>query len=57
MLICSSVLQFVSVAITLLREERANFSAFGTFVRFGLVWYCLFPVPLGIVSKNSSYYL
>ena len=35
-----------SIAITSLGEERANLSAFGTFVRFALVWFCLFPLPL-----------
>ena len=28
--------------ITLLGEERANLGAFRTFVRFALVWFCLF---------------
>ena len=36
-----------SIAITSLEEERANFSVFCTFVRYALVWFCLFPVPLG----------
>ena len=36
-----------SIAITSLAEERANLSAFRTFVRFALVWFCLFPLPLG----------
>ena len=36
-----------SIAITSLGEERANLSAFRTFVRFALVWFCLFPLPLG----------
>ena len=31
-----------------LREERANLSAFRTFVRFVLVWICRFPLPLGV---------
>ena len=35
------------IAITSLGEERANLSAFRTFVRFALVWFCLFPLPLG----------
>ena len=35
-----------SIAITSLEEERANLSAFRTFVRFVLVWFCLFPLPL-----------
>ena len=34
--------------ITSLGEERANLSAFRTFVRFVLVWICLFPLPLGV---------
>ena len=37
-----------SIAITSLGEERANLSAFRTFVRFALVWFCLFPLPLGV---------
>ena len=37
-----------SIAITSLWEERANFSAFRTFVRFVLVWICRFPLPLGV---------
>ena len=31
-----------------LREERAKFSAFRTFVRFVLVWICRFPLPLWV---------
>ena len=38
----------LSIAITLLGEERANLSAFRAFVRFALVWFCLFPLPLGV---------
>ena len=37
-----------SNAITLLGEEKANLSAFRTFVRFVLVWICRFPLPLGV---------
>ena len=37
-----------SIAITLFEEERANLSAFRTFIRFALVWFCLFPLPLGV---------
>ena len=37
-----------SIAITSLGEERANLSAFPTFVRFVLVWICRFPLPLGV---------
>ena len=36
------------IAITSLGEERANLSAFCTFVRFVLVWICRFPLPLGV---------
>ena len=35
-----------SIAITSLGEGRANSSAFRTFVRFALLWFCLFPLPL-----------
>ena len=37
-----------SIAITSLGEVRANLSAFRTFVRFALVWFCLFSLPLGV---------
>ena len=37
-----------SIAITSLGDERANFSAFRTFVRFVLLWFCLFSLPLGV---------
>ena len=37
-----------SIAITSLGEERANLSAFRTFVRFVLVWICRFPLPLDV---------
>ena len=53
--VCLSVCHFVlvffspfSIAITSLWEERANLSAFCTFVRFVLFWICGFPLPLGI---------
>ena len=36
------------IAITSLKEERANLSAFCTFVRFVLVWICRFHFPLRI---------
>ena len=48
---CYFVLVFfspLSIAITSLGEERATLSAFRTFVRFALVWFCLFPLPLGV---------
>ena len=31
-----------------LGRERACFGAFRTFVRFVHVWFCLFPLPLGV---------
>ena len=37
-----------STAITSLGEERANFSAFRTFIRFVRAWICRFPLPLGV---------
>ena len=49
--LCNFVLMFFSpftIAITLLGEERANPSAFRTFVLFTLDWFCLFPLPLGV---------
>ena len=49
--LCHFVLVFFrpfSIAITSLREERANLSAFRTFVRFVLVWICRFSLPLGV---------
>ena len=46
LLLCFSVL--FSIAIISLGEERANLGAFHTFVRFVLVWFCLFPLPLGV---------
>ena len=49
--LCYFVLVFFSpfsIAITSLGEERANLSAFRTFVRFVLVWVCLFPRPFGV---------
>ena len=53
--VCLSMCHFVlvffcpfSIAITSLGEERANLSAFRTFVRFVLVWICLLPLPRGL---------
>ena len=37
-----------SIAITSLGEERANLSAFLTSVQFVLVWFCWFPLSLGV---------
>ena len=49
--LCYFVLVFFSpfnIAITSFGEERANLCAFRTFVRFALIWSCLFPLPLGV---------
>ena len=40
-----------SIAITSLGEERTNLSAFRTFVRFALVWFCLFSLLLGVWER------
>ena len=48
---CHFVLMFFSpfsIAITSLGEERANLSAFRTYVRFVLVWICRFPLPVEV---------
>ena len=45
---CSCVFSPFSIAITSLGEEKANLSAFRTFVRFVLVRFCRFPLPLGV---------
>ena len=37
-----------SIVITWLGEDRANLSAFRTFVRLTLAWFCLFSLPLGV---------
>ena len=44
--LCFSIL--FGIAINSLGEERANLSAFRTFVRFVLVWICRFSLPLGV---------
>ena len=49
--LCYFVLVFFSpfsIAITSLREERANLSAFRTFLRFGLVSFCRFLLHLDV---------
>ena len=49
--LCYFVLVFFSpfsTEITSLGEERANLSAFRTFFRFVLVWFCRFSLPLGV---------
>ena len=48
---CYFVLVFFSpfsIVITSLGEDRANLSAFRTFIRFLLVVFCLFTLPLGV---------
>ena len=52
--LCHFILVFFSpfsIAITSLGEERANLSAFRTFVRFVFVWICRFPLPLGVWER------
>ena len=49
--LCYFVLVFLSpfsIVITSLEEEGANLSAFRTFVRFALVWFCLCSLPVGV---------
>ena len=46
-LFCSCVFQsFEHCDYLAWGRERANLSAFRTFVRFAFVWFCLFPLPL-----------
>ena len=47
-LFCYCIFSPFSIAITSLGEEKANLRAFRTFVRFALVWFCLFPLPLSV---------
>ena len=42
--LCFSIL----FALRLPRLGKRDLSAFRTFVRFALVWFCLFPPPLGV---------
>ena len=52
--LCYFVLVFFSlfsIAIISLGEETANLSAFRTCVHFALVWFCLFPLPLGVWER------
>ena len=51
--LCYFVLVFFSpfsIAITSLGEKRANLSAFRTFVRSVLVWFCRCPLHLGVLE-------
>ena len=53
LILCHFVLVFFSpfsIAITSLGVERANLSAFRTFIRFVLVWICWFPLPLDVLE-------
>ena len=50
LVLCYFVLVF-SILLTLQLPrlgKRTNVSAFRTFVRFALVWFCLFPLPLRV---------
>ena len=52
--LCYFVLVFFipfSIAITSFGKERAYLSAIRAFVRFALVWFCLFPLPLGVWER------
>ena len=42
--LCFSVL----LALRLVGEERASLDTFRTFIRSALIWFCLFPLPLGV---------
>ena len=44
--LCFSVI--LALRLPRLGKERANLSAFHMFVQFALVWFCLFPLPLGV---------
>ena len=49
--LCYFVILFFSpfsITITSIGEEKANLNAFCKFVRFMLIWFCLFPLPLGV---------
>ena len=49
--LCYFVLVFFSpfsIVIISIGKEGACLGAFRTFVRFALVWFCLFPLPLGV---------
>ena len=55
--LCYFVLVFFSpfsIAITSLGEERANLGAFRTFVRFALVWFCLFSSSSWCLGRASG---
>ena len=57
--LCYFVLVFFSpfsIAIISLGEEKANLSAFHTFVQFVLVWLCQFPLRLGVCLSVLRFY-
>ena len=45
---CVILFLYFSILLATLVEEKDNLSAFRTFVRFARVWFCLFPLPLGV---------
>ena len=51
MLFCSVCFQSFERWVHLAREERELiFVLFRTFVRPSLVWFCLFPLPIGVLE-------
>ena len=55
--LCYFALEFFSpfsIANTSHGEERTKLSAFRTFVRFALVWFCPFPLPLGVCMGRAA---
>ena len=49
-LFCSCVFSPFSIAITSLGKDL---STFRTFVRFVLVWFCWFPLPLSVWKRAA----
>ena len=47
-LTCVILFLCFSVLLALLGKERANLCPFHSFVRFAIVCFCLFPLPLGV---------
>ena len=39
---------FLALRLPRLGKKELNLSAFRMFVRFALLWFCLFPLPLGV---------
>ena len=44
----SEIFQFLEMEFSIYLNRRVYLSAFRTFVRFALVWFCLFPLPLRV---------